>query len=47
MAGATAVAIPKAEGRTIKWLVNNAVRKEILAEEALKQQPDLFKSKKA
>ena len=35
----------RAEGRTIKWLINTAVRKEMLAEEALQKQPELFRAK--
>jgi hypothetical protein len=35
----------KEEGRTLKWLINNAVRKEKLAEEALQSQPELFRQK--
>ena len=35
----------KAEGRTLKWLINNALRKEMLAEEALRTQPELFREK--
>lgn len=31
--------------RTLKWLINNAVRKEKLAEEALQSQPELFRQK--
>jgi hypothetical protein len=33
----------KEEGRTIKWLVNDAVRKQMLAEQALETQPELFR----
>ena len=29
------------EGRTLKWLINNAVRREMLAEQALTRQPEL------
>ena len=29
------------EGRTLKWLINNAVRKEMLAEQTLQRQPEL------
>ena len=29
------------EGRTLKWLINNAVRKEMLTEQALQRQPEL------
>lgn len=36
----------KEEGRTLKWLINNALRKEMLAEEALQEQPELFRSQK-
>lgn len=35
----------KEEGRTLKWLINNAVRKEMLAESALQTQPELFREK--
>lgn len=35
----------KEEGRTMKWLINTAVRKEMLAEEALREQPELFRAK--
>ncbi len=33
------------EGRTMKWLINTALRKEMLAEEALREQPELFRAK--
>ena len=29
------------EGRTLKWLINNAVRKEMLTEQSLQRQPEL------
>ena len=29
------------EGRTLKWLINNAVRKEMLTEQAVQRQPEL------
>ena len=29
------------EGRTLKWLINNAVRKEMLTAQALQRQPEL------
>ena len=35
----------KEEGRSLKWLINNALRKEIQAEEALRAQPELFREK--
>jgi hypothetical protein len=35
----------KEEGRTLKWLLNNAVRREMLAEEPLRTQPDLPRQK--
>lgn len=35
----------KQEGRTIKWLINNAVRKEMLSEEGMRTQPELFQEK--
>lgn len=37
----------KEEGRSLKWLINNALRKEILADESQKEQPALFTAKKA
>lgn len=33
----------KNEGRSLKWLINNAIRKEMLAEQALETQSELFK----
>ena len=35
----------KEEGRSLKWLINNALRKEMLAELALQRQPELFREK--
>ena len=35
----------KTEGRSLKWLINNALRKEMLAEAALERQPELFREK--
>ena len=35
----------KEEGRSMKWLINTAVRKEKLAEEALQREPQLFTQK--
>ena len=32
------------EGRSVKWIVNNAVRKEMLAAQAMLKQPELFRS---
>lgn len=37
----------KEEGRTLKWLINNAVRREMMVDEALKEQPDLFMKKRS
>ena len=35
----------KEEGRSLKWLINTAVRKEKLAEETLQREPQLFTQK--
>lgn len=35
----------KEEGRTLKWLINNAVRKEMLSEEALRKEPELTRQR--
>ena len=35
----------QAEGRTLRWLINTAVRKQMLADEALQTQPELFRQK--
>ncbi len=33
------------EGRSLKWLINNALRKEMFSEDALSRQPELFREK--
>ena len=35
----------KTEGRSVKWIVNNAVRKEMLAAQEMQKQPELFRAK--
>ena len=35
----------KEEGRSLKWLINTAVRKVKLAEETLQREPQLFTQK--